>query len=45
MLALSGNSRIFVYQEPMDLRKGFEGLSAIVQQAFCVELTSGMYFA
>jgi transposase len=45
MLALSGDPRIFVYQESMDLRKGFEGLGAIVQSTFCVELTSGAYFA
>lgn len=45
MLALSGDCRVFVYQAPMDLRKGFEGLGAMVEQAFSMELTSGAYFA
>ena len=45
MLTLSGDSRVFVYHEPMDLRKGFEGLGAMVEQTFCMELTSGAYFA
>ena len=45
MLALSGEAKVFVCQEPVDLRKGFEGLGAIVEKFFCAELTSGAYFA
>ena len=44
MLALPGQSRIFLYQDAMDLRKGFEGLSCLVEQAFSGELLSGAYF-
>lgn len=45
MLAFPGDTRVFVYQGPVDLRKGFEGLGGMVEQAFCARLTSGAYFA
>jgi transposase len=44
MLAFPGKVRLFLYQEPTDMRKGFEGLSAIVDLNFFGELTSGAYF-
>lgn len=44
MLALQGNAKIFIYQGAVDLRKGFEGLGAVVEQVFCEEITSGAYF-
>jgi transposase len=44
MLALSSNARIFIYKEPTDLRKGFEGLSLAVTVAFNFEVTSGAFF-
>jgi transposase len=44
MLSFSGGARIFLYQFPTDLRKGFEGLSAAVEAVFQGELTSGAYF-
>jgi transposase len=44
MLSLGGGVRIFLYQMPTDLRKGFEGLSAIIENAFQGELTTGAYF-
>jgi len=44
MLSISGNARIFLFQDPMDLRKGFEGLSYLVEEAFGDILTSGAYF-
>ena len=44
MLALPGKSKLFLYKEATDMRKGFEGLSAIVNIAFQGELTSGAYF-
>ena len=45
MLALTGAARVFLYQEPIDLRKGFEGLSSAVEITFDSEITSGAYFA
>lgn len=45
MLSLPGDARVFVCQEPIDLRKGFEGLGAVVQNTFREDLTSGSYFA
>jgi transposase len=44
MLALSGQARIFLCNKSIDLRKGFEGLSAIVITLFEESLTSGAYF-
>jgi transposase len=44
MLAFPGKPRLFLYQEATDMRKGFEGLSAIVNMTFQGELTSGAYF-
>jgi transposase len=44
MLSIAGNARIFVFQSPRDLRKGFEGLSLLVEEAFGDTLTSGAYF-
>src|SRR5258708_36964606 len=43
-LALSGNARIFLYKEAVDMRKGFEGLSALVDGILNEVLTSGTYF-
>ena len=44
MLGLPGNARIFVCQEAVDMRKGFEGLSTEVSRFFGNELTTGAYF-
>mgnify|MGYP000541194226 CR=1 FL=1 len=44
MLTLPGNARIFLYQNPTDMRKSFEGLSAAVQDTFPDLLMSGSYF-
>lgn len=44
MLAFPGKARLFLYQEPTDMRNGFEGLSAIVNTVFHGELMSGAYF-
>ena len=43
MLALGGG-RIFLYDEAMDMRRGFEGLSAKVEERFPEELMRGSYF-
>lgn len=44
MLALAGNTQFYVCQEAIDLRKSFEGLTAVVGTFFPVEITSGAYF-
>lgn len=44
MLAYAGNARIFLYGDPVDMRKGFEGLCSMVERAFAEELTTGAYF-
>jgi transposase len=44
MLALPGKARLFLYQTPTDMRKGFEGLSGVVDEEFKGELISGAYF-
>lgn len=44
MLALSGNARIFFFKQPIDMRKGIEKLSLIVETNCCGELLSGAYF-
>ena len=44
MLSISGSARIYFCKKAVDLRKGFEGLSAKVEEIFPVELTSGAYF-
>jgi transposase len=44
MLAVAGNARIFFFQKPIDMRKGIEGLSMLVEESCIGELTSGAYF-
>lgn len=44
MLTIASNARFFLYQNPVSMRKSFEGLSAIVQQFFPEELFSGAFF-
>lgn len=44
MLAIGGNARIFLYNATVDMRKGFEGLSALVDGIPDEALTSGTYF-
>lgn len=44
MLAIAGKAKILLCQAPMDLRKGFEGLSVFVDILFGKSLTSGAYF-
>jgi transposase len=45
MLGLAGSAAIFLYQKPIDLRKGFEGLSLVVEREFGQRVTTGAYFA
>ena len=44
MLALSGDARIFMHTDPIDLRKGFEGLSYMTESLFPKMLLTGAYF-
>ena len=44
MLALGNLAKIFLYQEPTDLRKGFESLSSLIEASFTGELLTGAYF-
>lgn len=44
MLTIHGNARLFLCQYPINMRKSFEGLSAIVEQLFPGELLSGAFF-
>jgi len=45
MLGLSGEAKVFVYFDAMDMRKGFEGLSHVVETFYKERVTSGAYFA
>ena len=44
MLTIPGNARLFLCQQPVNMRESFEGLSAIVEQLFPGELLSGALF-
>ena len=44
MLTIPGNARLFLCQQPVNMRKSFEGLSSIVEQLFPGELLSGALF-
>jgi len=44
MLTIPGNVRLFICQHPVNMRKSFEGLSAIVEELFPNELFSGSFF-
>ena len=44
VLTIPGNARIFLCQHPVNMRKSFEGLSALVEQLFPGELLSGALF-
>ena len=44
MLTLSAHSRIFIHSSPTDMRKSFDGLTAIVNNRLSLEVTSGAFF-
>ena len=44
MLTVSGTTRILMYEGSVDMRKSFEGLSLITQQAFPCQLLTGALF-
>jgi hypothetical protein len=41
MFSLPSTVRIFVYSQPTDMRKSFDGLAAIVSNAFSKALCAG----
>lgn len=44
MIGAQGRVLVFAYRRPVDLRKGFEGLSALVQQALGRDPLSGALY-
>lgn len=44
MLTVPGNARLFLCQHPVNMRKSFEGLSAIVEKLFPGEILTGALF-
>lgn len=44
MISPAGNFRIYLAAEPVDFRKGMDGLAAIVQSAFDLDPFSGAIF-
>lgn len=44
MLGINADTKIFLYGGSVDMRKGFEGLHAMVEQVLCEDATSGAYF-
>jgi transposase len=44
MLSFAGSLKVFVALEPCDLRKGFEGLTALVVERLQEDLRSGALF-
>ena len=44
MLSLSANSKIYLYQQPINISKSFEGLSSLVQSSFPGTLYTVAYF-
>jgi transposase len=44
MLTIPGNARLFLCHHPVNMRKSFEGLSALVEQLFPGEILSGAFF-
>jgi len=44
MLSLPSAARVFVCTRPTDMRKSFDGLSAVVAEVFQVDLLSGHVF-
>ena len=44
MLSIPSSVSIFLYTEPTDMRKGFDGLSGIVRSAFSADPLDGSLF-
>lgn len=41
MIELTGGRRVYAYAQPADLRKGYDGLSALVEQELGLDPLSG----
>ena len=44
MIGAHGRVPVFAYRRPVDLRKGFEGLSALVREALAQDPLSGALY-
>lgn len=44
MISITGNARILFCKDPVSMHLSFEGLSAIIENIFKEDLTSGTYF-
>ena len=44
MIPVTGSARMYLFRGPADMRKGFEGLSGMVEEHFCENLFSGALF-
>ncbi len=44
MLSLNSSARIFLYQDPISMRKSFEGLTVAIEKVFPGNLFSNAYF-
>jgi len=44
MLNIAGDTKIYAYTKPADMRKGFNGLSGIIRQEFQSDPTDGSLF-
>ena len=44
LMLLAAHTRLILYQSPVNMRKSFEGLSALIEQAFPGKLLSGAGF-
>ena len=44
MLHFFGNARIFLYNDPINMRNSFEGLSKVLEKVFSEKLTEGSFF-
>lgn len=43
MISLTNNSRIFLFGDPVNMQKSFEGLCALVEKAFPGEIMQGFF--
>ncbi len=44
MIPLTGTARIFLYREPADMRKSFDGLSGLIREHMKTDVFSGNLF-
>jgi transposase len=44
MLAVAAHSRFFVFQRPIDMRTGVEGLTVLAEEKYPGQLMKGNYF-